>query len=90
MGRRWLTRKGNYILKSNLLIGVQNMTLKSIELVMYMNHEDGLYVLEHWLWGREADYSVFLKKSDTRKTDALAAYGKAVVLSDNCLRDNTR
>ena len=29
MGRRWLTRKGNYILKSNLLIDVQNMTLKS-------------------------------------------------------------
>ena len=32
MGRRWLIRKGNYILKSNLPIGVQNMTLKSIEL----------------------------------------------------------
>ena len=32
MGRRWLTRKGNYILKSNLPIGVQNMTLKSIDL----------------------------------------------------------
>ena len=31
MGRRWLTRKGNYILKSNLPIGVQNMTLKSID-----------------------------------------------------------
>ena len=29
MGRRWSTRKGNYILKSNLPIGVQNMTLKS-------------------------------------------------------------
>ena len=26
MGRRWLTRKGSYILKSNLPIGVQNMT----------------------------------------------------------------
>ena len=31
MGRRWLTRKGNYILKFNLPIGVQNMTLKSIK-----------------------------------------------------------
>ena len=30
MGRRWSTRKSNYILKSNLPIGVQNMTLKSI------------------------------------------------------------
>ena len=31
MGRRLLTRKGNYIFfKSNLPIGVQNMTLKSI------------------------------------------------------------
>ena len=29
MGRRWLTRNGNCILKSNLPIGVQNMTLKS-------------------------------------------------------------
>ena len=29
MGQRSLTRKGNYILKSNLPIGVQNMTLKS-------------------------------------------------------------
>ena len=28
---RWLTRKGNYILKSNLPIDVQNMTLKSID-----------------------------------------------------------
>ena len=28
MGRRWLTGKGNYILKSNFPIGVQNMTLK--------------------------------------------------------------
>ena len=32
MGRRWLTRKGNYILKSYLPIGVQNMTLKSIDM----------------------------------------------------------
>ena len=31
MGRQWLNRKGNYILKSNLPIGVQNMTLKSID-----------------------------------------------------------
>ena len=31
MGWQWLTRKGNYILKSNLPIGVQNMTLKSIQ-----------------------------------------------------------
>ena len=31
MGRRWLTRKGNYILKSKLPIGVQNMTLKSTD-----------------------------------------------------------
>ena len=30
MERRRLTRKGNYILKYNLPIGVQNMTLKSI------------------------------------------------------------
>ena len=34
MGRGWLTRKDNYILKSNLPIGVQNMTLKSIEVVV--------------------------------------------------------
>ena len=31
MGRRWLSRNGNYILKSNLPIDVQNMTLKSID-----------------------------------------------------------
>ena len=30
MGRRWLTRKGDYILKSDLPIGVQTMILKSI------------------------------------------------------------
>ena len=29
--RRWLTGIGNYILKSNLHIGVQNITLKSLE-----------------------------------------------------------
>ena len=31
MERRWLTRKGNYILKFNLPIGVQNMALKSVD-----------------------------------------------------------
>ena len=35
MGRRGLTRKGNYILKSNLPIGVQNTTLKSIGKYVY-------------------------------------------------------
>ena len=35
MGRQWSTRKGNYILKSNLPIGVQNMTLKSIVNLVY-------------------------------------------------------
>ena len=34
MGRRLLTRKDNYILKSNLPISVQNMTLKSINIRM--------------------------------------------------------
>ena len=29
MGRRWLTRKVKYILKTKLPIGVQNMNLKS-------------------------------------------------------------
>ena len=31
MGWLWLTRKGNYILKSNLPIGIQNITLKSVD-----------------------------------------------------------
>ena len=31
MGRGWITRKGNYVLKFNLPIGVQNMTFKSID-----------------------------------------------------------
>ena len=32
MGRRWLTRKVNYILKSNLPISLQNINLKSINI----------------------------------------------------------
>ena len=38
MGRRWLTRKDNSILKSNLPIGVQNMTLKSIDLPIILKN----------------------------------------------------
>ena len=34
MGRRRITRKGIYILKFNLPIGVQNMTLKSIDIII--------------------------------------------------------
>ena len=34
MGRQWLTRKGNYILKSNLSTGIQNMTLKSMDTIV--------------------------------------------------------
>jgi len=30
MELRWITREGNYILKFNLPIGVENMTLQSI------------------------------------------------------------
>ena len=37
MGRRWLTSKGNYILKFSLPISVQNMTLKSIYTVRILH-----------------------------------------------------
>ena len=44
MGRRLLTRKDNYILKSNLPIDVQNMTLK--------HDQEGNYIFKiqpsHW------------------------------------------
>ena len=47
MGRRWLTRKGNYILKSNLPIGVQNMTLKSINEIL----DNKIWIETSFLWG---------------------------------------
>ena len=65
MGRRWLTSKGNSILKSNLPIGVQNMTLKSIGEKNVENYKAVISFLAE-MWKKQCSHRNPQYKEDER------------------------